>query len=137
MKKLAFLMLVVFAALVLIQNGAAYSYDKMLKKPKDKICALCHADKDKFFSTSGHGKFNVTCQMCHNPHGQGNKSMLKWKEGDFCYQCHSKMKTDFDSTGHGMVDVACQQCHDPHGTADDASAPAAGAKPADAGKTAK
>ena len=111
--------LVVFAAAafalgVLVHVQSARGYEKMLKKPKARICGMCHADIEKSSNASGHGVQDVTCDMCHNPHGTGNEKMLVKPAAEICFQCH------FAEAGHGKVDVTCQMCHNPHGTPDDA-----------------
>lgn len=132
MKKFVIAMVTVFVVLFFLQSSSVLSYDKMLKKPKADICEMCHADKAKYFDESGHGKFKVSCQMCHNPHGGGVSAMLKWPEESFCLQCHGKMKEHYSGSGHGKIGVMCQQCHDPHGTKseNEPAVPAPAAKPA-------
>lgn len=112
----------VFAALILIPAQRLVSHEKMLIKPKAKICYICHGDKEKVFDTSGHGKFSVTCGMCHNPHGAGQEKMLTKPAKDMCLLCHSDMKKHYMSTGHGKVELTCEMCHNPHGTPSEAKA---------------
>lgn len=131
MKKFAVALSMVVLVMFFLQSASVLGYEKMLKKPKAEICGMCHAEKTKYFTESGHGKFKVVCQMCHNPHGEGVNAMLKWPEETFCLQCHGKMKEHYTGSGHGKIGVQCQQCHDPHGTKsenDTSAAPAA--KPA-------
>lgn len=108
---------VLLAAVLTVRTGL--SYDKMLKAPPAKFCAMCHQDKMKYFNTSGHGKVDVNCQACHNPHGDGNDKMLKKPAAEFCFMCHSDKKAHYSASGHGKKQVTCQMCHDPHGTPDD------------------
>lgn len=130
MRKFTFAMVAVMLVVFFAQSASVLGYDKMLKKPKAEICAMCHSDKAKYFDESGHGKFKVVCQMCHNPHGEGVNAMLKWPEETFCLQCHGKMKEHYGNSGHGKIGVLCQQCHDPHGTKSENEAAAPAAKPA-------
>ncbi|MEW5944597.1 MAG: cytochrome c3 family protein [bacterium] len=92
------------------------SHEKMLVKPRARICYVCHGDKEKVYAESGHGKFDVTCAMCHNPHGEGNEKMLKKPAKELCLLCHSDLKAHYMSTGHGKVELTCTMCHNPHGT---------------------
>lgn len=119
---------VAFVAAVILAAAPAKrteAYEKMLVKPKAKICFVCHGDKEKVFKESGHGKFDVTCQTCHNPHGAGQEKMLTKPSKDVCMMCHSDMKQHYMATGHGKAELACSMCHNPHGTpSEDAAKPA-------------
>lgn len=115
-------------AAVLLGAGKADSHEKMLLKPKAEFCYMCHADKKAVYMKSGHGKFDVTCDMCHNSHGSGNKSMLLKPGQDMCYACHSDVKDHFNKSEHGAAGITCNMCHDPHGTPD--AEPAKQAPPA-------
>lgn len=113
------------AAMAVIAGAAATlgvqqadSYEKMLIKPKSEFCFMCHADKKDVFNKSGHGKFSITCDMCHNAHGTGNKAMLTKPGQEMCYACHADVKDHFAKSEHGAANLSCNMCHDPHGTPD-------------------
>lgn len=103
---------------VIMGAGKAASFEKMLLKPKSEFCFMCHADKKTVYMKSGHGQFAVTCDMCHDAHGTGNKAMLIKPGQDMCYACHSDVKDHFSKSEHGTASLTCSMCHDPHGTPD-------------------
>lgn len=108
---------VIFAgAAVTVSLKPADSYEKMLLKPKDQFCFLCHGDKQKTYNESGHGQFDIPCDMCHNAHGTGIEMMLIQESRDLCYTCHGDMQDHFEKSGHGEADLTCTMCHNPHGT---------------------
>lgn len=77
---------------------------RLVRKPLNKLCVTCHADKNVELS----GRFlhgpvkDGQCQDCHDPHGSANPNILKvvFPEGFYnryedglyalCFECHEK-----------------------------------------------
>lgn len=113
--------MMIFLAVLMTAGGVVWyqraaSYDKMLIKPKENFCFMCHGNKQKVYMESGHGKFDITCDTCHDTHGSGIEMMLVSESRELCFMCHGDKQNHFESSGHGKADLTCTMCHNPHGT---------------------
>ena len=111
---------VVCAALFIVLAGwprpRAESAETQRRAPNSAFCFLCHAGKKTTWSASGHGQFDLTCDMCHNSHFSGVRMLLVAEARDLCYNCHGNIRDHFGTSGHGQARMTCSMCHDPHGT---------------------
>jgi DmsE family decaheme c-type cytochrome len=98
-----------------------------------EVCATCHEDAAKGFSTNPHAKMaqmhggnGVTCENCHGAgkaHVDGggdvtkifNPAKASAKEIDAkCLTCHQGQHANFERSGHGEANVSCLGCHSVH-----------------------
>jgi DmsE family decaheme c-type cytochrome len=97
-----------------------------------EICAACHDEVVKGFSSNPHtklaemhGKTGMTCEGCHGPgkaHVDGgdvtkisNPAKATAKEVDAkCMSCHLGEHARFERTAHGENNVSCVSCHSVH-----------------------
>ena len=98
-----------------------------------EVCAACHEDAVKGFSSNPHsklaemhGKTGVTCEGCHGAgkaHVDGGGDITKIfnpakataKEVDArCLSCHQGQHANFERTAHGENNVSCIGCHSVH-----------------------
>ena len=105
-----------------------------------EVCATCHADQAKKFSTSPHSKIgllhggpNSTCESCHGPgraHVEGGGDVTKIlriakatpkQVNATCLGCHAGAHPDFERSPHGKAGVTCASCHSVHKPESEAS----------------
>ena len=109
-----------------------------------EVCATCHADLSRKFSTSPHSELalmhggkGVTCESCHGP-GQAHVesggdptkilqlSKMSAKQIDTtCLGCHATAHPNFLRSDHAKAGVGCESCHSIHGLTPAAAMPAA------------
>jgi len=96
----------------------------------DEECARCHAEVQKAFAMTVHGKLaefeTGGCETCHGPGslhvGEGdtentfNFAALNADQASaICLKCHSaRSLTQWRGNMHAMADVACSDCHRIH-----------------------
>jgi len=97
------------------------------------VCATCHAEEAKKFSTNPHSKLafmhngqGATCESCHGPGkahmesgGDVTKiiqiSKLSPKQVDeTCLGCHAGAHPNFERSPHAKAGVGCTSCHSVH-----------------------
>lgn len=83
---------------------------QVTEKQKRADCALCH--QDVAMRTKLQYRHPVSCENCHDPHGENDQSM---GSTDLCLSCHSEYQGPFVYE-HEALDDGCQVCHDPHGS---------------------
>jgi DmsE family decaheme c-type cytochrome len=97
------------------------------------VCATCHADIAKKFSTNPHSKLalmhngtGATCESCHGAgraHVEGGGDVTKIKQlakmstkdvDATCLGCHAGAHPNFERSPHAKADVGCTSCHSIH-----------------------
>lgn len=85
--------------------------------PREELCIRCHVLK--LDGKMLHGPLaSGNCDICHGPHGSGNRYLLVADSKEFCLYCHNKtdiLKRDV----HQGVNAECTVCHDAHGSSND------------------
>ena len=80
------------------------------EKQKRAACAECN--NDVAIRTKLQYVHNVSCEECHNPHGEKERGA---DNSALCLSCHSEYQGPYVFE-HGALDDGCQACHDPHGS---------------------
>jgi predicted CXXCH cytochrome family protein len=73
-----------------------------------RLCGTCHVDTYNEWEVSEHGKNNMTCVKCHNPH------TAEVKVADvqaLCATCHNEEGYYYDYAAHSREGVECTDCH--------------------------
>jgi len=98
-----------------------------------EVCATCHADAVKKFSSNPHSKLalahggtGVTCESCHGSgkaHVEGGGDVTKIKQlakmtpaqiDATCLTCHANTHPNFMRSSHAKAGVSCTSCHSIH-----------------------
>jgi len=90
--------------------------------PIDKtpdLCGRCHSDPrfiTENWMLSAHYKRDMTCSVCHDPHGAGMKSVTDAAAAspdasDLCANCHKDAMQNFPTSKHAEAGVTCVNCH--------------------------
>ena len=104
------------------------------------VCATCHADVAKKFSSNPHSKLallhggtGASCESCHGPgkaHVDSGGDATKIKQiskltpsqvDATCLQCHAKTHPNFDRSPHAKAGVSCTSCHSIHDAGSEAN----------------
>lgn len=73
-----------------------------------RLCGQCHLDTYAEWESSEHGKGDLTCNKCHNPH---TTSLKKDPIQDLCIGCHNEESHFFNYTAHAQEGLLCTDCH--------------------------
>jgi DmsE family decaheme c-type cytochrome len=98
-----------------------------------EVCAACHADVAKKFSTNPHSRLalmhggqGATCESCHGAgkaHVESGGDVTKIKQigklpakqvDATCLACHAGAHPDFERSPHSKAGVGCTSCHSVH-----------------------
>lgn len=88
---------------------------------RNGACQSCH-DKDhkrSMWSGSSHENAGITCDTCHQVHGNKDKILNKKAQADSCYTCHKEQRTQLNKPSHHPVTegkMTCSDCHNVHGS---------------------
>lgn len=77
---------------------------------KRAACAECH--RDVAMRTKLQYRHPVSCESCHDPHGENGQGM---ESIDRCLRCHSEYQGPYVYE-HEALEDGCQVCHEPHGS---------------------
>jgi DmsE family decaheme c-type cytochrome len=98
-----------------------------------EVCATCHTDEAKSFTTNPHAKMvylhaanGMTCENCHGP-GQAHvdsggdaKKIFSFKTAsatevtEKCLGCHAGVHPNFERSPHAKAGLSCVSCHSVH-----------------------
>lgn len=97
------------------------------------VCATCHADVSKKFSSNPHSKLaflhggqGATCESCHGAgkaHVESGGDITKIKQiskmspkqvDETCLGCHGGAHPNFERSPHARAGVGCTSCHSVH-----------------------
>lgn len=73
-----------------------------------RLCGQCHLDTYAEWETSTHGKEDLACVRCHNPH---TAALKKADAQEVCQACHNEETHFFAYTGHAKEGLLCADCH--------------------------
>lgn len=76
--------------------------------PSSRLCGTCHVDTHSEWQVSAHGKGELSCSKCHNPH---TTSLKAGSIGDLCISCHNEEGYHYGYTGHAKEGLLCTDCH--------------------------
>lgn len=71
-------------------------------------CGSCHTTTLSEWRLSGHGRANVGCSDCHNPH---NQRPLFADSDELCINCHKDSMGPYLTSVHGQKGIGCVKCH--------------------------
>lgn len=80
----------------------------MLTDTSARHCGSCHVETHNEWQVSEHGKENMTCNKCHNPHSASVKNA---DVEALCATCHTEEGHFFAFTGHAGEGLTCTDCH--------------------------
>jgi len=86
-----------------------------LNKEDPQLCFDCHQEqmaKTNFPSHHPIREGKMSCNSCHNPHGE---LQIDEQARDVCLTCHARYQGPFVFE-HSPVEEGCNTCHDPHGS---------------------
>ncbi len=73
-----------------------------------ELCGKCHRDTEFEWKNSRHGKSDLTCTSCHDPHA----TSLRAKDPSaLCASCHGTRVAAFGHTKHSERGLTCTDCH--------------------------
>ncbi len=73
-----------------------------------RLCGTCHLDTHAEWESSTHGKEELSCVRCHNPH---TTKLKKSDTQEVCQACHNNEAHFFTYTGHAKEGLMCADCH--------------------------
>jgi len=73
-----------------------------------RLCGTCHLDTHAEWETSSHGKEELACVRCHNPHTTDLRA-----DGvqELCQSCHNEATHYYSYTAHAAEGLLCSDCH--------------------------
>ena len=71
-------------------------------------CGTCHVDTLNELEVSQHGKENMNCNQCHNPH---TTELRAEHSQALCQSCHHQETHYYSQTGHAKEGLLCTDCH--------------------------
>jgi hypothetical protein len=71
-------------------------------------CGTCHVDTFNEWEVSQHGKENMNCNQCHNPH---TTELRAEHSQALCQSCHHQETHYYSQTGHAKEGLLCTDCH--------------------------
>jgi len=73
-----------------------------------RMCGTCHLDTHSEWEDSVHGKEDLSCVNCHNPHSTDLRA-----DGvqTLCQSCHNDVTHFYDETKHAEEGLLCSDCH--------------------------
>ena len=94
-----------------VTQGNRHQFEPM--RQSKELCQLCHESEEP--QSVVHAPFAMDCNMCHDPHGSGNRKYVKGGTGiDLCNLCHTDVRMG-NKFQHGPVALGeCLVCHAPH-----------------------
>lgn len=75
-------------------------------------CGECHAATYLGWQVSAHGREDMPCVACHDPHAAGKE--MKGDVSMLCANCHQSEDDHFAHTAHIPVGLTCGECHLTH-----------------------
>ena len=73
-----------------------------------RLCGSCHVDTFAEWGTSAHGREELACIRCHNPH---TTELKKDDVEATCKACHNEETHFYSFTGHAQEGIPCTDCH--------------------------
>lgn len=80
----------------------------MFTSISSRMCGDCHLDSYAEWGDSVHGKENLTCVRCHNPHSTEIRTDTVQ---ELCQSCHDDSAHSFTDTAHANEGLMCADCH--------------------------
>lgn len=71
-------------------------------------CGECHVDTFNEWEVSEHGRENMNCNQCHNPH---TTELRAEHSQALCQSCHHQETHYYSQTGHAKEGLLCTDCH--------------------------
>lgn len=73
-----------------------------------ELCGGCHRDTQAQWKASQHGRSDLTCVNCHDPHA----TSIKAKDtSSLCSDCHGTLVSAFGHSSHAQQGMTCTDCH--------------------------
>jgi predicted CXXCH cytochrome family protein len=72
------------------------------------LCGECHRDTYFEWQSSKHGKSDLTCVSCHDPHATDIRAS---DAATLCASCHGTRVAAFAHTHHAAQGLTCVDCH--------------------------
>jgi predicted CXXCH cytochrome family protein len=82
--------------------------ESMSVTPNAELCATCHLNTTNEWMSSAHGRANIQCESCHNPHSQ---TPLADSVTALCSNCHKDGGDAFAHSTHANAGLECSNCH--------------------------
>jgi DmsE family decaheme c-type cytochrome len=82
-------------------------------------CTGCHRKTARYWDNSVHVLEDLTCNNCHNIHGQRKALPSADQQIETCTACHQRVRTETLLPSHHPIEQAemvCTSCHNPHGS---------------------
>lgn len=89
-------------------NSPNHPEQIMLTDTSSRKCGTCHVETFNEWEVSEHGKEEMTCNKCHNPH---TAAIKKKDVQTLCSTCHTEESHFFTYTGHAEEGLMCTDCH--------------------------
>lgn len=71
-------------------------------------CGRCHTDTLFQWESSQHGKSDLTCVNCHDPHAT---KLMTEDTSTLCASCHGTRVAAYGHSAHAAQDLTCTDCH--------------------------
>jgi DmsE family decaheme c-type cytochrome len=89
------------------------------EEPQNRQCRGCHQKTAQHWDTSVHALEDLSCNSCHNVHGQKEALLAPEQQITMCTACHQRVRSEVRLPSHHPIEQAemtCTDCHNPHGS---------------------
>ncbi len=90
------------------ENSSHHPEQVMPTDISSRACGTCHIDTHAEWELSQHGKGEMSCIRCHNPHTTELKTS---SVQELCIACHNEESYFFEFTAHASKGLLCTDCH--------------------------